>query len=112
MANIPKTCKAVVIEKPGAPFAFKEVEVKEPQAGEILIKVEACGVCHSDSFLQEGRWGTFPRIPGHETIGEVVAVGPEVKKWKIGDRAGGAWVSRSGLGLIEMTDVGIQARRP
>jgi D-arabinose 1-dehydrogenase-like Zn-dependent alcohol dehydrogenase len=89
--TIPKTCKAIVLEEAKAPWKFKEVPVKEPQEGEILIKSEACGVCHSDVFLQEGRWGTFPRIPGHEVIGKVVAVGPGEKKWSVGDRAGGPW---------------------
>lgn len=55
--SIPKTCRAVVIEKPGAPWAIKEVPVNEPKHGEILIKVHACGVCHSDSFLQQGAFG-------------------------------------------------------
>ncbi|KAF2728026.1 alcohol dehydrogenase [Polyplosphaeria fusca] len=90
-SSIPKTCTAIVLEEANAPWKFKEVTVPEPQEGEILIKTEACGVCHSDVFLQEGRWGTFPRIPGHEVIGSVVAVGPGVKKWKVGDRAGGPW---------------------
>lgn len=55
--NIPKTCKAVVIESAGAPWAIKEVPVNQPQHGEVLIKVAACGVCHSDSFLQQGAFG-------------------------------------------------------
>ncbi|PSN65716.1 alcohol dehydrogenase [Corynespora cassiicola Philippines] len=92
--SIPKTCRAVVLEGPGAPWAIKEVPVHEPGQGEVLIKVHACGVCHSDSFLQQGAFGplgTFPRIPGHEVIGTVVAVGPGEKKWKVGDRVGGPW---------------------
>jgi len=92
--NIPKTCKAVVLEKAGAPFAIKEIPVSLPEEGQILIKVHACGVCHSDSALQAGHFGamgTFPRIPGHEVIGTVVAVGQHVKKWQIGDRVGGPW---------------------
>ncbi|KAF2000812.1 alcohol dehydrogenase [Amniculicola lignicola CBS 123094] len=90
--NYPETCKAVVIEKAGAPWAFKQVPVNEPKHGEILIKVHACGVCHSDNFLQQGNFGdVFPRIPGHEVIGSVVAVGPDEKKWKLGDKVGGPW---------------------
>jgi D-arabinose 1-dehydrogenase-like Zn-dependent alcohol dehydrogenase len=84
----------VVIEKPGAPWAIKEVPVNQPKQGEILIKVHACGVCHSDSFLQQGAFGdgaSFPRIPGHEVIGSVVAVGDGEKKWKVGDKVGGPW---------------------
>jgi D-arabinose 1-dehydrogenase-like Zn-dependent alcohol dehydrogenase len=55
--NIPKTCRAVVLEEAGAPWAYKDVPVKEPQRGEVLIKVQACGVCHSDSSLQQGHFG-------------------------------------------------------
>lgn len=92
--NIPKTCKAVVIESAGAPWAIKEVPVNQPQHGEVLIKVAACGVCHSDSFLQQGAFGplaSFPRIPGHEVIGTIVATGDGETKWKIGDKVGGPW---------------------
>lgn len=55
--DIPRKCRAVVIEKAGAPWAIKEVDVKLPEQGEILIKTLACGVCHSDSFLQQGAFG-------------------------------------------------------
>jgi D-arabinose 1-dehydrogenase-like Zn-dependent alcohol dehydrogenase len=92
--DIPKTCRAVVIEKPGAPWTIKDVPVEHPKSGEVLIKVHACGVCHSDSFLQQGAFGdgaSFPRIPGHEVIGTVVATGDGEKKWKVGDRVGGPW---------------------
>lgn len=92
--SLPSKYRAVVIEKAGAPWAIKEVDLKEPQRDEILIKVHACGVCHSDSFLQQGAFGdmaSFPRIPGHEVIGTIVAVGEGEKKWKVGDLAGGAW---------------------
>jgi len=92
--QIPKTCKAVVLEGPNSPWAIKDIPVDAPGEGHILIKVSACGVCHSDSALQQGHFGplgTFPRVPGHEVIGNVVAVGPGEKKWKIGDRVGGPW---------------------
>lgn len=90
--SIPKTCRAVVIEAKDAPWKIKEVPVEEPKQGEILIKTQACGVCHSDSFVQKGAFGNaFPIIPGHEVIGKVVAVGPGEKKWKVGDKVGGAW---------------------
>jgi len=114
--NIPKTCRAVVIEKPGAPWSIKEVPVNEPQSGEVLVKVDACGVCHSDSFLQKGAFGpdVFPRIPGHEVIGTVVAVGPGEKKWKIGDKVGGAWhgghdgtCKACNRGVYQMCDNGV-----
>lgn len=92
--SIPSKCRAVVIEHAGAPWAIKEVPVVMPKDGEILIKVHACGVCHSDTFMQQGAFGpmaSFPRIPGHEVIGTIVAVGQGVKKWKVGDRVGGPW---------------------
>lgn len=92
--SIPTSCRAVVIEKAGAPWTIKEVPIQPPKAGEILIKVLACGICHSDSFLQQGAFGdaaSFPRIPGHEVIGTVVAVGDGEKKFKEGDRVGGGW---------------------
>jgi D-arabinose 1-dehydrogenase-like Zn-dependent alcohol dehydrogenase len=89
--SIPKTARAVVLEKPNSPWTIKEVPVNQPQKGEILIKVLACGVCHSDLFVQKGVMGTFPRIPGHEVIGTVVAVGEDEKKWKVGDKVGGGW---------------------
>jgi D-arabinose 1-dehydrogenase-like Zn-dependent alcohol dehydrogenase len=92
--QIPTSCRAVVIEKPGAPWAIKQVPISLPKAGQVLIKVHACGVCHSDSFLQQGAFGdgaSFPRIPGHEVIGTIVAVGEGETKWKEGDRVGGPW---------------------
>ncbi|KAL5119838.1 hypothetical protein ACEQ8H_002199 [Pleosporales sp. CAS-2024a] len=69
--NIPSSCRAVVIEKPNAPWAIKEVPVSAPKHGHVLIKVHACGICHSDSFLQQGAFGglaSFPRIPGHDGV--------------------------------------------
>ncbi|OCL11056.1 alcohol dehydrogenase [Glonium stellatum] len=112
--SIPKTCKACVIEKAGAPWIIKEVPVEEPKHGEILIKVHACGVCHSDVGLQQGAWGAlakFPRVPGHEVIGTVVAIGPGESKWQVGDKVGGPWHGgHDGLckacnrGLFQMCD--------
>ncbi|KAL7778120.1 hypothetical protein CFE70_004796 [Pyrenophora teres f. teres 0-1] len=87
-SDMPSTCRAVVLKKFGASWTIKEVPVSKPESGEVLIKVLACGVCHSDSFLQQGQLGdkVFPRVPGHEVIGTVVAVGDGKKKWKISDR--------------------------
>ncbi|KAF2424222.1 alcohol dehydrogenase [Tothia fuscella] len=94
MGNYPKTCKAAVIPKIGSKLVIKDVPVRDPESGEILIKALACGVCHSDSAIQEGHMGPLAHedlIPGHEVIGTVVAVGPGEKRWKEGDRVGGAW---------------------
>ncbi|KAI4660050.1 uncharacterized protein J4E79_005852 [Alternaria viburni] len=91
-SNIPSSCRAVVIEKKGAPWTIKDVPVSAPKSGEVLIKVLACGICHSDSFMQQGHLGdVYPRVPGHEVIGKVIAVGDGEKKWKVGDRVGGGW---------------------
>ncbi|EUC33122.1 hypothetical protein COCCADRAFT_26527 [Bipolaris zeicola 26-R-13] len=92
-SDIPTSCRAVVIGKVGAPWTIKDVPVSSPNAGEVLIKVQACGICHSDVFLQQGHLGDhiFPRVPGHEVIGTVVAVGEGEQKWKVGDRVGGGW---------------------
>lgn len=90
--NIPSTCKGLVAEKAGAPLTLKDVPVNKPNQGEILIKVVACGVCHSDEAVRGGLFGDlFPRIPGHEIIGDIVAVGPQESRWKVGDRIGSGW---------------------
>ena len=92
MTPLPKTYKAAVFEKANAPFTLKDIPMKAPSAGEILVKVLAVGVCHSDAGVQAGAFGnSFPIIPGHELIGNVVAVGDGEKKWKVGDRVGGPW---------------------
>ncbi|RAH48936.1 alcohol dehydrogenase [Aspergillus brunneoviolaceus CBS 621.78] len=91
---VPETCKAVVLDGTHAPWSLRDVPVKLPAEGEILIKSLACGVCHSDVATQNGEFDfitKYPIIAGHEVIGEVVALGLNVKDWKIGDRAGGAW---------------------
>jgi D-arabinose 1-dehydrogenase-like Zn-dependent alcohol dehydrogenase len=85
--------KAVQATKAGAPFEVVERDVPEPKVGEVRIKVEACGICHSDAFVRGGGFPglTYPRIPGHEIAGRVDAVGPHVTEWKVGDRAGVGW---------------------
>jgi len=90
--NLPKTFKAAVFEKADAPLTIKDIPLELPKQGEILVKVLASGVCHSDAMVQAGHMGnSFPIIPGHETIGVVAAVGPDEKVWKVGERVGGAW---------------------
>lgn len=88
----PKTFKAALFKKANEPLTFEDVELKEPREGEVLIKVLATGVCHSDADVQTGGFGNpFPMIPGHETIGDVVAIGAGEKSWQVGDRVGGGW---------------------
>ncbi|KAI0137672.1 alcohol dehydrogenase [Hypoxylon sp. NC0597] len=90
--SLPKTFKAAVLEKQGQPITIKDVELKQPGPGQVLVKVLACGVCHTDIFEQAGHLGdVFPRIPGHEIIGDVVAVGSNVTRFKGGERVGGSW---------------------
>ncbi|KAF4305772.1 putative alcohol dehydrogenase [Botryosphaeria dothidea] len=89
--SLPKTYKAAVIEQANAPLTIKDLPLKEPQRGQILVKVKACGVCHSDEGVRTGGFGQTPIVPGHEVIGDIVALGPDEKKWKIGDRVGGPW---------------------
>jgi D-arabinose 1-dehydrogenase-like Zn-dependent alcohol dehydrogenase len=85
--------KAAQIPKPGADFQIVEREIPKPGAGEVRIKVQACGVCHSDLFTKEGAWPgiQYPRVPGHEVAGIIDELGAGVSEWKRGQRAGVGW---------------------
>ena len=86
--------KAAVLRKPGAPLVIEDVEDPRPGAGEILLEVKACGVCHTDLHLAAGEW-SLPKLPlilGHEVVGIVRGVGPGVSNFKEGDRAGIPWI--------------------
>jgi len=85
--------RAAQVGKPNCPFEIVEREVPEPGAGQVRVKVEACGVCHSDAFVKSAAFPgmTLPRIPGHEIAGRVDAVGAGVTMWKVGDRVGVGW---------------------
>ncbi|KAI1819891.1 alcohol dehydrogenase [Xylaria intraflava] len=92
MSQLPTSYKAAVIVKGGEPLVVKEVPLKKPGRNEVLVKVIACGVCHTDLFIASGGFGDFfPRVTGHEIVGDVVAVGEDVTKYSNGDRVGGAW---------------------
>ena len=84
-----------VVQVPAAKSAFEIVErnIPVPAAGQVRVKVQACGVCHSDSITKEGNWPGihFPRVPGHEIAGVVDDIGPDVRGWKAGDRVGIGW---------------------
>jgi D-arabinose 1-dehydrogenase-like Zn-dependent alcohol dehydrogenase len=88
-----KKMRAVQVPRAKGPFEIVEREIPEPQAGWVRIKVQACGVCHSDSLTKEGTWPgiQYPRVPGHEVIGMIDQVGPEVAGWKAGQRVGVGW---------------------
>ena len=85
--------KAAQIPKAGGDFEIVEREIPRPSAGEVRIKVQACGVCHSDVFTKEGAWPgiQYPRVPGHEVAGIIDEVGAGVSEWKTGQRAGVGW---------------------
>ncbi|PPU92643.1 alcohol dehydrogenase AdhP [Xanthomonas albilineans] len=90
-----KTMKAAVVRKFGGPLEIEEVTVPQPGLGEILVKIEACGVCHTDLHAVHGDWPvkpTLPFIPGHEGVGYIVALGPGVIHLKEGDRVGVPWL--------------------
>lgn len=84
-----KTYKAVEISAPGS-FRLVERTVVSPVAGQVRIRVEACGVCHSDAGTVEGQLPgiVYPRVPGHEAIGRIEEIGPGVTTWKVGQRVG------------------------
>jgi D-arabinose 1-dehydrogenase-like Zn-dependent alcohol dehydrogenase len=85
--------RAAQISRPGGPFEIVERPTPDPGPGLVRIKVQSCGVCHSDSLVKEGQWPglKYPRVPGHEVIGIVDAVGPNVPQWKAGQRVGVGW---------------------
>lgn len=90
-----RTMKAAVLRTFGQPLRIEEVEVPRPGPGDILVKIEACGVCHTDLHAVEGDWPVKPNppfIPGHEGVGHVVAVGQGVTHVKEGDRVGIPWL--------------------
>jgi alcohol dehydrogenase, propanol-preferring len=90
-----KTMKAAVVRAFGKPLAIEEIPVSEPEPGEVLVKVIACGVCHTDLHAADGDWPAKPHlpfVPGHEITGVVAALGPGVTSLKEGDPVGVAWL--------------------
>ncbi len=85
--------KAIAIGAAGADFRLADAAIRDPGPTEVRIKVAACGICHSDSFVKEGKWPNlkYPRIPGHEVAGVIDAVGRDVQGWAPGDRVGVGW---------------------
>jgi D-arabinose 1-dehydrogenase-like Zn-dependent alcohol dehydrogenase len=85
--------KAVQISKPGGDFEIVEREVPQPTPGHVRIKVQACGVCHSDVVTKEGLFPgiQYPRVPGHEVVGVIDELGAGVTSWKQGQRVGVGW---------------------
>ncbi len=88
------TMRAAQITKPGMDFEIVEREIPEPGEGQVRIKVEACGICHSDDVVQSGEWPNgidYPRVPGHEVIGHIDKAGRGVDAWKERQRVGVGW---------------------
>ncbi len=85
--------RAVEVREPKGPLQLVERDVPTPGTGQVLIKVQACGICHSDSFVKEGLWPglQYPRVPGHEIAGVLDTAGPGVDEWKPGERVGVGW---------------------
>src|SRR5256714_11785736 len=85
--------KAAQISKPGGDFELVERDIPEPGPGQVRVKVDACGICHSDVLVKEGLWPglEYPRIPGHEIAGRIDALGADVTAWKKGQRVGVGW---------------------
>src|SRR6058998_1686939 len=87
------TMKVAQVPKAGADFEIVEREIPEPGPGEVRIRVQACGVCHSDVLTKDGGWPgiVYPRVPGHEVAGVIDEVGAGVKEWRKGQRVGVGW---------------------
>src|SRR6184192_3557187 len=88
-----KKMKAAQVGKPGGDLELVEREIPNPSGGQVRVKVEACGICHSDALVKEGLWPAlqYPRVPGHEIAGRIDAIGADVTQWKKGDRVGVGW---------------------
>src|SRR5947209_12827850 len=87
------TMRVAQVPRPKGPFEIVERQIPEPAAGTVRIRVQACGVCHSDSLTKEGGLPglQYPRVPGHEVAGVIDAVGPGVAGWEPGQRVGVGW---------------------
>lgn len=86
--------RAVEVKRAGGPLELVERPIPEPGRGEVRVKVQACGICHSDSLVKEGNWPgiTYPRVPGHEVLGTIDKLGADVPpRWKTGQRIGIGW---------------------
>lgn len=90
---MPRMMKAVVVSEAQGPFQLVEREIPAPGRGEVLIRVQACGICHSDALTKEGTWPgiQYPRVPGHEIAGVIEEVGADVTGWSAGQRVGVGW---------------------
>jgi alcohol dehydrogenase/propanol-preferring alcohol dehydrogenase len=85
--------RAVQVSEPGGDFELVERDVPAPGPGEALVRVQACGLCHSDSYVKEGGFPgiSYPAVPGHEIAGVIAALGEGVRGWDVGERVGVGW---------------------
>nr|WP_251331305.1 alcohol dehydrogenase [Haloplanus sp. HW8-1] len=85
--------RAAVVTEAGADFDVVERPIPDPDSTEVRVAVDACGICHSDAFVKEGTFPgvSYPRVPGHEVVGHIDAVGADVTAWSEGDRVGAGW---------------------
>ena len=85
--------KKVTVKSPGGRFELNDEQIREPASSYVRVKVQACGICHSDSLTKEGAFPgiAYPRSPGHEIAGVIDALGPGTDPWKVGDRVGVGW---------------------
>ena len=85
--------KAAQISKAGGDWELVERDIPQPGVGQVRVKVEACGICHSDALVKDGVWPgiQYPRVPGHEIAGRIDAMGDNVTSWSIGQRVGVGW---------------------
>jgi D-arabinose 1-dehydrogenase-like Zn-dependent alcohol dehydrogenase len=97
MAGNAKKMRAVQVTKAKGPWEMIERNIPNPGSGEVRIKVQACGVCHSDTVTKDGLFPgiQYPRVPGYEVAGIIDALGEGVKGWKVGDRVGVGWFGGS-----------------
>src|SRR5256885_16346103 len=87
------TMRVVQVSRPSGPFEIVERPIPEPAAESVRIRVQACGICHSDTLTKEGHYPgiQYPRVPGHEVAGVIDAAGPDTFGWQPGQRGGGGW---------------------
>jgi D-arabinose 1-dehydrogenase-like Zn-dependent alcohol dehydrogenase len=85
--------RVVQVSSPNGPWEIVERSIPEPSAGTVRLKVQACGICHSDTFTKEGTFPglQYPRVPGHEVVGVIDALGAQVQGWQVGQRVGIGW---------------------
>ncbi len=98
--------KAIQVAAKGEPMKLVEIPVPQLGEGQVLLKVEACGICHGDSKVIEGAASSYPRIPGHEVVGTVAKLGPGVTRWNMGQRVGIGWHGGHGHTTALTTDGG------